>query len=254
MKILSILVLLVLLSCEKDSEPVCDQYFVAESRDSSGGSFTKFFYNTDRLLSSMVSDKPSGISSYRFTYENKRLKEVDGVGFHFHQEFQYDDQGRVIATVRYNQNHVVTDSLALEYDAQDHIVKFSFYEETYEVNNLRLDSYAVASYIGENTTQLKSYRADPPGSQSDFVLSSTFNYRYDNKHKPFPEELYTFELSFGNIMSRNNVISLEVIPTTGETSINTTEFGYNSGGYPVQLKTNGGYSASYTYSCDPPME
>ncbi len=228
--------------CKEKREDKCETYFLSEITYTS--SVTKFYYHQDGTLSSFTSeDNKPFHAGYAFNYINQKLISVTGINFHFRREFKYNGQGEMIAGVDYNEDNTRLDSVALEYDLLKRIVKRSFYRP-YE-----LSGYSVAEYLDQNMSVLKFYvEAGTLGYQ----LTLTQKFTYDSKVRPLPNEYYVFDIFTGNPISRNNIIQEEVIVPNTESSVETNEYQYNAGGFPVQVKSmNGLTTTSYKYTCTP---
>lgn len=244
-KYLSILIL-ILFSCEDsdknfvEEELLCDNYYLEESNTSSGVN-TKFYYNSNGQLTSLVIDENEG---YKFSYTNNRLTFVTGINSSFNQELIYNDIGKLIAGIQYI-GDIVTDSVALEYDVSNNIVKREFYEGI----PLQLKYYLVSEYIDMNTSTLKNYHQEPSGS-SNFQNDVTLSYVYDTHKKPLPFEYYLFDLFVGNAIGVNNIVNT-IVNSVPEPVINT--YTYNQGEYPTKIK-RGTYEINYKYSCSPILD
>jgi len=234
-----------LIGCDDNSEKnpdelVCTDYYLEELNDSFGLT-TKFYYNPNGQLKSFIIDNYEG---FQFNYTDNRVTSITGINLFFECKLQYDNQNRLIAFVR-NSGSTPTDSMSLEYDASNRIVKQSYFTGA----SLQLNYYTIAEYTGMNTTALNFYQQLPAGS-GNFQYKDTFYYTYDNNKKPEPPEYSLLDMYAGNVISENNVVTIQINSENPELP---TIYKYNSGGYPIKEK-RGSSEVSYTYSCVPIME
>src|SRR5688572_20868883 len=143
MRLFVILLLIVLIGCEKYDEFKCDQYYITKETHS-GNYMTNYYYNKDGAIDRMTVVNGDSMRTYLFHYHDQRLEEVISADLQFRKKFFYDSNDRLIAITLPDDADVVTDSLAIENDAQGRMIKRSHYK------NGALQIYSVGKYSGDN--------------------------------------------------------------------------------------------------------
>jgi hypothetical protein len=228
-----------LFSCSKENQEVtCNQYFLTEV--TSSGITSKIYFNNDGLISS-IKNSLGSIQSFKYD-QAKKLKEViSGLS---KTTFTFDQNGRLISTIRFGDNGRKIDSTSIEYDLNNRIKKFNKYNE----NDGYISYYQIYQYLDPKTVQVDFYGQDVPVSTSPLKYWGSFKYTLDGKPQPYPIEFYYNSVAYTNTILSSNYISLEIFGGK-EQSITNYPYKYNVAGYPLS-----GNFYEYKYQCEPQKE
>lgn len=232
--------LFLIFSCDENEEEPCDTYFL--TKETIGSTTTEFYYRDDGLIDSLFALGDFLNYSEKFHYDShQRLTDVASpytrIGFY------YDDENRLLATIRHDSRGEFLDSLHFEYDGSDRLIKRSIYSSIYP--RPYLQTYYQVDYSDAETIRFNFYeRADVIGDT--FKPGSTFVYTMDENPKPYSTPYDLLYLAWGNTLLPHNELSLTIYRDGDLISTQTYEYRYNAGGFPVE---KGSYQ--FTYACDP---
>lgn len=242
--------LILLFSCSKDDDEqplVCNQYFLATEGDNQ--STTTVYYNSSGKISALVAQGGFVNNRLELVYDNdNRLIEVLQTPTPRRWRFLYDNAGQLVATASYDESGTRTDSLVIEYDAGGRLRKRSLYQGSAPLSNL--SNYFLLEYPDEKTVRADFFNRDQSGQTG---YSGTFTYTMDDKKRPYPDEYYLLYLSWSNVVIDHNALSLELSNNGTVTSVDTYEYTYNAGGYPVQRRYHT-VATDYVYTCEAQFE
>lgn len=190
----------------------------------------------------------SGINGANLFYDaENRLTEVTG-GIRFF----YNDQG--LPEYAWKETYPDNDSISFEYNAQNQLVKATFYTIETDIftlhDTLLLSDYMVFEYTGNNVTTLKwYYRSLEIGRPLE--LNHITELTYDTNPKPHPKHLDLYLLcKERKLISENNIVSeIHTNVKTGERFTQKYTYAYNADGYPVQKYFDRKLVREYKYSC-----
>ena len=177
--------------------------------------YTKFSYDSDRLVSVEVISSDVVASRIELTYDDKG-KRVSEIEYRFPaagqkevystRTYAYDDAGNVI---------LKTQRPAKDNTGQPATFHFEFEYEWQAGNVTRNDRYFV--------------------NDAERQLYATYNYTYDNKHNPAKQNMvFAYVGGFEEVLSLNNIINTELIEDAELQYNAPTIFVYNDQDFPDQ--------------------
>jgi len=187
----------------------------------------KYYFENNKIIKRESYDKDSLKQTSNFIYSNNRIEKIETIlKYPFTEEYQYDDNGKVIKRIEFDDNNELE-----EYDCY-------FYEHDRLTNRkvyradsvLKRDHYFEYDANGNNTKRIE-YSLNIDTIPNILKYSSTTYMQFDNMNSPF-RNIPSF-IALQNFYF-NNPTYYQIVFDDSSTYTIERSFEYNELGYPIK--------------------